>query len=115
MLDRGADDEAAVLACMGLKALGLRELHEQEHAVRALGAVGEDEDEDASASRLQVQRVAVLKAVWSLERLASPAKRAARAAAERAPALAAQPAAAPPQAARKGRPAGRRRGLFGTS
>jgi len=68
-----------------------------------------------------VQRVAVLKAVWGLERLASPAKRAARATAGGGRAGGArgagpQPAAAAPQVARKGRPAGRRRpGLFGSS
>ena len=65
-----------------------------------------------------MQRVAVLKAVWGLERLASPAKRAARATAGAraggARPAGPQPAAAAPQAARKGRPAGRRRpSLFG--
>ena len=63
--------------------------------------------------------MAVLKAVWGLERLASPAKHAARATAGgRAPGAKAgpQPAAAAPPAARKGRPAGRRRpSLFGST
>ena len=42
---------------MGLKALGLAELHEQEQAVRALGALG-NQGEPEHANRLQVQRVA---------------------------------------------------------
>ena len=46
---------------MGLKALGLAELHEQEQAVRALGALGNqgnqgNHGEPAHANRLQVQR-----------------------------------------------------------
>ena len=43
---------------MGLKALGLAELHEQEQAVRALGALGSHQGEPEHANRLQVQRVA---------------------------------------------------------
>ena len=51
-------NQAAVLATMGLKALGLAELHEQEQAVRALGSLG-TLGAPEHANRLQVQRVAL--------------------------------------------------------
>ena len=47
-----------MLATMGLKALGLAELHEQEQAVRALGSLG-TLGAPEHANRLQVQRVAL--------------------------------------------------------
>lgn len=77
LLDGGADDEAAVLGVMGLKALGLRELGQQEGAVRALSTLAGGAAA-AADERLAVHRVAALKAVWAMENLASPAKRAAR-------------------------------------
>ena len=77
LLDGGAEDEAAVLGIMGLKALGLRELGQQERAVRALSTLAGG-TAAAADERLAVHRVAALKAVWAMESLASPAKRAAR-------------------------------------